>query len=167
MATTTLRFAIVVALVVGGVFLINSAFPDRGGSSALPQGGGPSPSVSPSASPSKSPKPPNSPEAPQLDGMPVAVFNGTSVTGLAGDTADALQRQFGMVPVEVADAPSPVSVTTIYYRTAADKNEAQYLSKHYFKKVDANVAKLEPGSGVDKDAQLAIYLGTDYATATS
>ena len=99
--------------------------------------------------------------------MPVAVFNGTSVTGLAGDTADSLQKEYGVVPVEVADAPSPVSVTTIYYRTADDKNEAQYLAKNYFKKIDADVAKLEPGSGVDKDAQLAIYLGTDYATATS
>jgi hypothetical protein len=167
LATSTLRFVIVVALVVGGVVLINSAFPDNGGSSTLPAGGGPSQSVSPPASPSRSPKPPKSPATPQLVGMDIAVFNGTSVTGLAGGTAEDLQKQYGVVPIQVEDAPSPVSVTTIYYRTASDKDEAEFLATDYFKKISPEVAKLEPGSGVDKDAQLAIYLGTDYATATS
>jgi hypothetical protein len=86
------------------------------------------------------------------------------VSGLAGETTDDLIKDYGMQAVaDPADAPSPVAVTTIYYRSPKDQVEAQFLADDYFKKIEPEIAKLEPGTDVDKDAQLAIYLGNDYA----
>lgn len=167
MATSTLRFIIIVALVVGGVVLIDQAFPKAAtGGQTVPGGGGPvlSPTPSPTTTPTKTPAPPQEPD---LVGVNVAVFNGTSVSGLAGSTAEDLQKKYGMVPIQVTDAPSPVSVTTIYYRNPNSEDEATYLATKYFKSIDPKIARLEPGTDVDKDVEIAIYLGNDYATAQS
>ncbi|MGH2528972.1 MAG: LytR C-terminal domain-containing protein, partial [Actinomycetota bacterium] len=113
LATSTLRFALIVALVVGGVVLIDQAFP-QGGTAAPPPSGAtssPSPSASPSASPKGKP-------SPQVVGVRIGVFNGAGVTGLAADTAAQLEKDYGYVPAQVADAPSPVAATTVYYRVA-------------------------------------------------
>ena len=159
-----LRFAIIVALVVGGILLINQAFPVLGssGSSVIPNGPpGASTSPSPSPTPSHSPKP--SP-TPQVVGVRIAVFNGTSVTGLAGDTLTTLTKKYGMVAAQdPSDAPSPVPVTTLYYRSRADQVEAQFLADRFFKALDVQIARLEPGVDVAGDVQVAIYLGNDYA----
>lgn len=164
LATSTLRFVIVVALVVGGIVVINSAFPESpSGGTAAPGGGGPVPTTtaSPSSKPTKTPSPEPSP---QVVGVTFQVFNGTSVSGLAGETTDDLIKEYGMqAAADPADAPSPVAVTTIYYRSAKDQVEAQFLADDYFKKIEPEIAKLEPGTDVAKDAQLAIYLGNDYA----
>ncbi|MGH2576248.1 MAG: LytR C-terminal domain-containing protein, partial [Actinomycetota bacterium] len=111
LATSTLRFALIVALVVGGVVLIDQAFP-QGGTAAPPPSGAtssPSPSASPSASPKGKP-------SPQVVGVRIGVFNGAGVTGLAAATASKLEKDYGYVPAQVADAPSPVAATTVYYR---------------------------------------------------
>ena len=163
LATSTLRFVIVVALVVGGIVLINSAFPENpSGGAAVPDGGPvPTTTPSPSPKPSKTPKPE---PTPQVVGVTFQVFNGTSVSGLAGETTDDLIQEYGMqAAADPADAPSPVAVTTIYYRSPKDQVEAQFLADDYFKKIEPEIAKLEPGTDVAKDAQLAIYLGNDYA----
>jgi hypothetical protein len=162
--TSTLRFAIIVALVVGGVLLINQAFPVLGssGGGTIPNGG---PGVSPSPSPSPSPsKPPKTSPSPQVVGVRIAVFNGTSVSGLAADTLTSITKKYGMVAAQdPADAPSDVAQTTLYYRSPADEVEAQFLADDFFKSLDVQITRLEPGTNVSRDVQVAIYLGNDYA----
>jgi len=167
-ATSTLRFAIVVALVVGGIWVINSAFPASSGD-ALP-GPGASP-TGPTAGPG-----PTGPSGvtgatgatgaePDVVGLAVAVRNGTSVSGLAGDTAAKLEEKYGMEAIQVDDAPQTVAITTIYYRGRALEDEAEFLAQDFFKKIEPNIARLQAGEGVDPDVQIAVYLGTDYASS--
>jgi LytR cell envelope-related transcriptional attenuator len=162
--TSTVRFAIIVALVVGGVLLINQAFPVLGssGGGTIPNGG---PGVSPTPSPSPSPsKPPKTSPSPQVVGVRIAVFNGTSVSGLAADTLTTITKKYGMVAAQdPADAPSDVAQTTLYYRSPADEVEAQFLADDFFKSLDVQISRLEPGTNVSRDVQVAIYLGNDYA----
>jgi len=165
-ATTTLRAAIVIALVVGGIVLIDRAFPSSEG--AL---GGAVSTTTPPATPT-SPAPTGGqagggeqPERPKLAGLNVAVRNGTGVTGLAGDTAQKLEARFGVNAIQIDDAPTSVAVTTIYYRREVNQDEAQLLADRFFKGLQVEVLPLEAGSGVDKDVQIAIYLGSDYAAA--
>jgi LytR cell envelope-related transcriptional attenuator len=160
-ATSTLRFAIIVALVVGGIVLIDRAFPS---SPAAAGGSGPASSPSPSHSPhpSKSPKPRPSPS---VAGTVVAVYNGTSVLGLAGDVQTKLTSKYGIVaPHPAANTPSPVAETTLYYRSHSDQVTAQYLADHFFKDLpNVSVTKLQSGTDVPSDVQVAIWLGDDYA----
>ncbi|HSL67627.1 MAG TPA: LytR C-terminal domain-containing protein, partial [Actinomycetota bacterium] len=160
MATSTLRFALIVALVVGGVVLIDQAFP-QGGTAAPPPSGAtssPSPSASPSASPKGKP-------SPQVVGVRIGVFNGAGVTGLAADTAAQLEKDYGYVPAQVADAPSPVAATTVYYRVAGDRIEAESLVQNFFPDLEVKISRLpETATNVEKKVQVAIYLGTDYAS---
>lgn len=161
LATSTLRFALIVALVVGGVVLIDQAFP-QGGTAAPPPSGAtssPSPSASPSASPKGKP-------SPQVVGVRIGVFNGAGVTGLAADTAAQLEKDYGYVPAQVADAPSPVAATTVYYRVAGDRIEAESLVQNFFPDLEVKISRLpETATNVEKKVQVAIYLGTDYASA--
>jgi LytR cell envelope-related transcriptional attenuator len=161
LATSTIRFALIVALVVGGVVLIDQAFP-QGGTAASPASGA-SPSPSPSASPSSSPK---EKPSPQIVGVRIGVFNGAGVTGLAAATASKLEKDYGYVPAQVADAPSPVAATTVYYRLAGDRIEAESLARNFFPDLDVKISRLpETATNVEKKVQVAIYLGTDYASA--
>lgn len=160
LATSTLRFALIVALVVGGVVLIDQAFP-TGGRAAQPPGTGTNPSPSPSASPSASP---SGRPSPQIVGVRVGLFNGAGVTGLAAATASQLEKKYGYVPAQVTDAPGTVTTTTIYYRTAGDRIEAQALATNFFPKLDVKISRLtDSQTNVEKKVQVAIYLGTDYA----
>jgi hypothetical protein len=162
MATSTLRFVIIVALVVGGIFVITRAFPEPvapgpGG------GGGPTASATSPAPRTGSPKPTLSP---QIVGVVLGVYNGTDVTGLAAETATKLVDEYGYdVPAaDIGDAPTkPVAVTRLFYRTAQDKVEAEALAKSFFKGLDVQIQKLRSGTAVPKDVQVAIYLGADYA----
>lgn len=162
--TSTLRFVIIVALVVGGVLLINQAFPVLGssGGGAISNGG---PGVSPTSTPTTPPpKPPKTSPSPQVVGVRIAVFNGTSVSGLAADTLTTITKRYGMVAAQdPADAPSDVAQTTLYYRSPADEVEAQFLADDFFKSLDVQISRLEPGTDVSRDVQVAIYLGNDYA----
>lgn len=164
-AASTLRFVIIVALAVGGILLINQAFPEAGDLTGSATDGGrgveESPSPSPSESPSERPLP-----SPTITGTRIAVFNGAGVSGLAGDTQTALLDEYGYEAAqEPDDAPAPVDVTTIFYRTAKDKVEAEFLANDFFGDLDdVRVAKLQADAAeVDRQVQVAIYLGTDYA----
>jgi hypothetical protein len=160
LATSTLRFALIVALVVGGVVLIDQAFP-QGGTAAPPPSGA-SPSPSPSASPSSSPK---EKPSPQIVGVRIGVFNGAAVTGLAASTALKLEED-GYVSAQVDDAPAPVAETTVYYRAAGDRIEAEALAEDFFPDLDVKISRLlDSQTNVEKKVQVAIYLGTDYASA--
>jgi hypothetical protein len=95
----------------------------------------------------------------------VAVFNGAGVTGLAGDTMLTLEDDYGYVEAQPpADAPAPYAVTTIYYRGADNKIEAEFLAEDFFAPLDVDIKRLEPGTAdINQDVQLAIFLGSDYA----
>lgn len=162
-AASTLRFAIIVALVVGGIVLINQAFPTQGGGTAPIDGGAaPTTTTTTPASPTETPE--EATPSPTVVGVRIAVFNGAGVTGLAGDVTNQLTEEFGYVAIEPADAPSPVAVTTIYYRRNRDRIEAEYLANNFFRRLDdVRITKLEAGADIDPDVQLAIYLGNDYA----
>lgn len=171
LATSTLRAAIVIALVVGGIVVINSAFPESGVT-----GGGPSPSDVPTPTgPTDTGGPPTGPtgatgatgQEPEIVDLPVAVRNGTSVSGLASDTAAKLEAKLEVNPIQIDDAPSTVSVTTIYFRGPGNEAEAEYIASEFFKKIEPKIARLEAGSGVERDVQIAIYIGTDYASTQS
>jgi len=167
-ATSTLRFAIVVGLVVGGIWVINSAFPASSGD-ALPDAvsspTGPTGETSPPTGPSGPTGATGAVPEPDVVGVPVAVRNGTSVSGLAGDTAAKLEEKYGMEAIQVDDAPQTVAITTIYYRDRDLEDEAEFLAQDFFKKIEPNIARLQAGEGVDPDVQIAIYLGTDYASS--
>ena len=165
-AASTLRFAIIVALAVGGVLLINQAFPEAQGAAAPARCRTAAPS-SPNRLPRRRPRPtePDPVPSPTVAGTRIAVFNGAGVSGLAGDTLTALIDEYGYEEAQpVDDAPATVDVTTIYYRSADDKVEAEFLANDFFGDLDdVRVAKLQAGSDVDRAVQVAIYLGNDYA----
>lgn len=164
-AASTLRLALIVALVVGGIALINRAFPEATGTGAAP-GGGVVVTESPSPSPTEDDSPSPTP-SPTVTGTQIAVFNGTAVTGLAADTLDRLIERFGYeAGQEAADAPSPFSVTTVYFRSPSeDRIEAEHLANVFFRRLDdVVVARLPANADVDQSVQVAVYLGTDYAT---
>jgi hypothetical protein len=97
-------------------------------------------------------------------GVRVGLFNGAGVTGLAAATASQLEKKYGYVPAQVTDAPGPVATTTIYYRTAGDRIEAQALATNFFPELDVKISRLtDSQTNVEKKVQVAIYLGTDYA----
>ncbi|MGZ5352847.1 MAG: LytR C-terminal domain-containing protein [Actinomycetota bacterium] len=170
MAASTLRFAIIVALVVGGVVVINQAFPDTnaGETGALPGDGG-TPVASESPSPTTEPpeEPRNTP-SPTVAGTVIVVVNASGVEGLAADTTGLLVEEFDYEGLEPGTAPSLSDTTTIYYRSRQDKVEADFLENdRFFRQIGdtIRVARLPAGEDVPEGAQLAIYIGTDYASS--
>ncbi len=168
-AASTIRFAIIVALVIGGIVVIDQAFPalsdtDDGGGVPL-TGGTPTVSESPSpATPTGTTGQEPAP-SPVVVGVRIAVFNGAGVTGLARATMDELVNEYGYVEgQEPADAPAPLAVTTIYYRGADNEIEAEYLAEDFFAPLEVEIQRLQAGTAdVDRGVQLAIFLGNDYA----
>jgi hypothetical protein len=174
-AASTLRFAIIVALVIGGVVVIDQAFPaspstdtENGGTiddGGIPVSPTPTPATGPTGATGDEPAP-----SPTVVGVRIAVFNGAGVSGLAADTQAQLTDEYGYVAAQdPADAPAPVPVTTIYYRAKKDQIEAEFLAADFFGDLeDVKIQKLEPGTeDVGRDVQLAIYLGNDYAALTA
>lgn len=171
MATSTLRFVVIVAFVIAGAVLI-AQFPDSS-TSVLPTGTG-SPEPTQSASPAGGGQQNNGggeSTPPPVEGVKVAVYNGTFQTGLASETALKLEQRLGVKinpDTSITDAPSkPVDTTTIYYVSAADKAIAQELAS-FFKKIPdgPKVQRLPANATVPPGVQIAVYLGTDYVNAT-
>jgi hypothetical protein len=177
LAASTLRFAIIVALVIGGIVVIDQAFStsssgdgggDGGGATAAPTGGtiggtgtGTTGPTGETATDGTRPEP-----SPTVVGVRIAVFNGAGVSGLAGDTQARLEELGYIATQDPADAPTPYPVTTIYYNAPKDRVEADYLANSFFKKLDGvEVVRLEPDTAdIDPSTQVAIFLGNDYAT---
>ena len=177
LGASTLRFAIIVALVIGGIVVIDQAFSasssgdgggDGGGATVPPTGGtlggtgtsAPGPTGE-TATDGTRPEP-----SPTIVGVRIAVFNGAGVSGLAGDTQARLEELGYIATQDPADAPTPYPVTTIYYNAPKDRVEADYLANSFFKKLDGvEVVRLEPDTAdIDPSTQVAIFLGNDYAT---
>ena len=178
LAASTLRFAIIVALVIGGIVVIDQAFPalssgdggDGGGTVPITGGTVGGTGETGTTGGTTTGETGNEPAtSPQVVGVRIAVFNGTEVSGLAGETQSRLKDEGYIATQDPADAPAQYPVTTIYYNAPKDKVEADYLANSFFKKLDGvEVIRLQPGTGdIDPSTQLAIFLGSDYATLTS
>jgi hypothetical protein len=162
-ATSTLRTAVIVALLVGGVLVLTQVFPEaeRSGFAAR----SPSPSPSPTATGSPSPdqtEPPEEVDCSQISGVSVAVYNGTSVAELAKDWQERLQDEGPWVfPHEADNAPATVNATTVYFRNAEkDRAAAVCLQEEHFP--DGRVRKLPAAAtNVPGNVRIAIYLGPD------
>jgi hypothetical protein len=181
-ATSTLRSAIIVALVVGGVVLIGRAF-DRspGAFSATSSPTAPaSPSTSTGGGGNGNGGNANGGGGPQtgpqqqaaavLHGVHVAVYNGTFQTGLAADTATKLQNRYGVKidpQTSILDSPDkPVNPTAVYFVDASDKTAAESLAHAFFRKLsDVTVAPLPSNTSAPAGVQVAVYVGTDYLSA--
>ena len=174
LGASTLRFIILIALVVGGIVVIDQAFPavESGGGATAPLDGGvdvtgptgETEPTGPTAETGQEPAP-----SPQVLGVRIAVFNGAGASGLAGETQLALEEEGYIAVQDPADAPAPYPVTTIYFRAPKDEIEADYLARSFFGDLDdVEIVRLEPGTAnIDRSAQLAIFLGDDYATLTA
>lgn len=176
LAASTLRFAIIVALVIGGIVVIDQAFSasssgeggDGGGGATVPLTGGTiggtgTDTTGPTGETAAGGRPERSPT---VVGVRIAVFNGAGVSGLAGDTQARLEELGYIATQDPADAPTPYPVTTIYFNAPKDRVEADYLANSFFKKLDGvEVVRLEPETAdIDPSTQVAIFLGNDYAT---
>lgn len=177
LAASTLRFAIIVALVIGGIVVIDQAFSTSstgdggggdGGGATVPLTGGTiggtgTDTSGPTGETADGMRPESSPT---VVGVRIAVFNGAGVSGLAGDTQARLEELGYIATQDPADAPTPYPVTTIYYNAPKDRVEADYLASSFFKKLDGvEVVRLEPDTAdIDPSTQVAIFLGNDYAT---
>jgi len=181
LAASTLRFAIIVALVIGGIVVIDQAFPalssgdgggDGGGATVPPLTSGTigatgTDTTGPTgetATGGTRPEP-----SPTVVGVRIAVFNGAGVSGLAGDTQAQLEEIGYIATQDPADAPTSYPVTTLYFTAPKDRVEADYLATSFFKKLDGvEVVRLEPDTAdIDPSTQVAIFLGNDYATLRS
>jgi hypothetical protein len=173
----TWRIVIIVALVVTGVAVLANGFVDQGAAVAQ-TASSPAPSATGSAGPTQTDTPtdaapPAEAPEPETRGVLIKVFNGTDVTGLAGEVQERLEADGYVAPEDAADAPiKGVRRTTVYYRAgdndAQGKVNAQYVSKTYFN----NDARVEVLSAVYEDevtnpVQIAIVVGEDYAASTA
>lgn len=166
----TARILIILALAAGGIAVLANGF----GSGAVvtpPADVGGSQTTSPSSSPSNSPsEPPKETPPPVIEGVQIAVFNGTNEVGLASQVQQLLEADGYVAAQDAADAHSkPVPKTIVYFRggTAAAQNRsnARYVADTYFD--GARVALLDPELAVDivDSAQAIIIVGVDYAGA--
>jgi LytR cell envelope-related transcriptional attenuator len=166
----TARIVIILTLVAGGIAVLANGF----GSAAVvtpPAGSGGSESVTPSGSPSTTPsQPPKETPPPVIEGVQIAVFNGTNETGLAAQVQQVLEADGYVAAQDPADADTkPVPKTIIYFRGGADaaqnRSNARYIADTYFD--GARVALLDPDLAVDiaDSAQAIIIVGVDYPGA--
>jgi hypothetical protein len=174
------RLAVLVALVVGGIAVMLNGFGDEGGAVA----GGPDvaqPTETETAEPTDdatTPAPTDEPAPalePQVDGVMIQVFNGTTVTGLGAEVQEALEGRGYVAALPADDLPTkPADTTTVYFRPGpdAEQNEvdAQHLADRSLRDVD-DVPVRPLGASLDADVgprtQLVVVVGTDYADATA
>ena len=154
----TARIVIILALVAGGIAVLANGFAS-GTVVTPPTGGGASESPSPSASsPTDSPTPPpKETPSPQIEGVLIAVFNGTNETGLAAEVQQILEADGYVAAQDPADAdPKPVPKTIVYFRGGADaaqnRSNARYIADTYFE--GAKVSLL--------DQELALNIADDF-----
>ena len=167
----TARIVIIVALAAGGIAILANGFaggtpvtpPGTGGGTVSPSTTSPSESSSPSTPPKETP-------SPQIDGVQIAVLNGTNEVGLAGEVQQLLVDD-GYLPAQDADDADakPVPKTVVYFRgganAAQNRSDARYVADKYFD--GARVGLLDPGqiTNVTDSAQVIIIVGVDYAGA--
>jgi LytR cell envelope-related transcriptional attenuator len=161
LSTAVLRAVLVVAAVVLGIFVLSKAFP----TSEEPTPPAAETDQEPEEEPEETQAPdggdggggnqqPQQPQAsPQVQGVEVAVLNGTDITGLAACTADRRVTPLGYEVGEddVGDASQTHDVTTISYAREFEA-DAEYIKKELFPD-----AELQPlGGGAIADVSIAL-----------
>jgi hypothetical protein len=97
--------------------------------------------------------------APPPGEVPVAVLNGTGVTGLAAQTADELAAD-GYADVSTGNAPATTGPSTVYYRDGAEAAAAQLADDAGAAGGTAPLpAAGELADAVPSEAQVALVLG--------
>jgi len=151
------RLIILAAAVGVGALVIANAFPTSGIPSTVAS---PTPTPSPSAHPHPHHTKVN---CSKITGTQVAVENAhTAMNGLAAAVAITLQASgYRINSSDIKNAPADQATTTVFFRTAADRDAARCLRKKYF--AGATLAKLPSTAGVSDTVEVAVYLGADYA----
>jgi len=168
----TARIVIIVALAAGGIAILANGF--ASGTVVTPAGsggGGTASAGSESPSPPSSPStPPKETPSPEVDGVQIAVLNGTNEVGLAGQVQQLMVNDGYLPAQDASDADAkPVPKTVVYFRggsgAAQNRSDARYVADKYFN--GARVGLLDPGqiSNVTDSAQVVIIIGVDYAGA--
>jgi hypothetical protein len=172
----TARIVIIVALVVAGVAVLANGF--ASGTVVTPPGGGggttaTGPTGPSGSSPTTSPtKPPRVIPSPEIQGVLIAVFNGTNSTGLAGQVQQLLMADGYVAAQDPADVnPKPVAKTVIYFRGGANalqnRSDAQHVAETYFNGARVTLLSSDVASTIDPTTQVVIIVGVDYANATA
>ena len=160
LATATLRAALVVAALVVGLFVLSRAFPQEETPTPQATGGPPTTPPTETTPPTdeETTPPPDQP-SPDVQGVRLAVLNGTSETGLAAATVERLkERGYRVDREDIGNAQSTYSVTTLFFRKDS-RLEARHLRNTVFKG-----AKLEPATAsLDPDVRITVALGEDWA----
>jgi LytR cell envelope-related transcriptional attenuator len=166
----TARIVIILALAVGGIAVLANGF--ASGTVVPPPSGGGSETTSPSeSSPTSSPsQPPKETPSPQIEGVLIAVFNGTNETGLAAEVQQLLEADGYVAAQDPADAdPKPVPKTIVYFRGGADaaqnRSNARYIADTYFDGAKVSLLDQELAVDIAADAQAIIIVGVDYVGA--
>ena len=166
----TARIVIILALAAGGIAVLANGF--ASGAVAPPSGGGGSETTSPSeSSPTNSPtQPPKVTPSPQIEGVLIAVFNGTNETGLAAEVQQLLEADGYVAAQDPADAdPKPVPKTIVYFRGGADaaqnRSNARYIADTYFDGAKVSLLDQELAVDIAAEAQAIIIVGVDYVGA--
>jgi hypothetical protein len=165
---STARIVIILALIVTGVAVLANGF--GSGTSVTPviPGGGGASGASPSSSPSQPPShTPNPAPSPQVEGVKVAVFNGTFAPGLAAQVQQKLTGDGYVQAQAPGDAPSKVvAKTVVYFRGGSsgvqNRADAKYIAQKYFTGARVAVLGADLSGLVSKNAQVAIVIGSDY-----
>lgn len=162
MATATLRAALVVTALVVGVFVLSRAFPQAETPTPQSTGGPTAPSPETSPSPEEDTTPPPPPPSPPVEGVRLAVLNGTEEIGLASETAQRLQELgYRVAKEDVGNALSSYETTTLFFR-GDSRREARHLRDTVFEG-----AKLEPASSEltqqRPGVRIIVALGQDWS----
>lgn len=165
----TARIVIILALVAAGVAVLANGFGSGTSVTPVTSSGGGASGGSPRSSPPSQPpsRTPNPTPSPQVQGVRVAVFNGTFAPGLATQVQQKLTGDGYVQAQAPGDAPSKVvTKTVVYFRggpnKAKNRADANYVAQTYFPGARVTVLGAKMIGLVSKTTQVAIVIGSDY-----
>ncbi len=157
MANSPLRWAVLVAFVVGGALILSKGFGSTPSVAGTP-GSTTQPPTTPTP-PAHTPThtPTHTPSAPSQVGITVAVYNSTTTPGLASDQRQQLDVA-GWDVVSIGNVHTPFPTTTIYYKSHA-KAQAEYMKSQSYPK-----AVLAAAPPAFQSADISVVLGSDFTS---
>ncbi len=162
MATSSLRYALLVLAVVLGIVVVRSGFPGNATEGVAAGPGGTGKGGGTLISPIPSTTTPSPKVAGKIKGVAIQVLNGTEETGLAGSTQQSLEGAGYKAGAEPSNAPHLYQHTTIYYQ-ADQRANAELMQTRFF---PFAVLKTAPSS-VPASVDLQVVLGTDFVNQAS
>ena len=167
LTTSVMKWLVVVAAVVVGVFFLARAFDSTVSSTVAPV------AVSPAAVASSGAEKPPKQSEPTSDfsGTLVALCNGTTTRGLATKAVKPLEAA-GYTIDELCNTTQDVATTTVYWVKSKDQAAAEAVAQDEFP--DADVLEYPKGTAVvdaasgatappTKGIQVVVFLGADYS----